>query len=93
MLDSNSDGTIKNYMEDCVWDVLDTIITRLNVCTCDVCRKDMTAITLNSLPPKYVVTRKGEFYAKLNALQQQFEVDIIASLTKAAKMVGENPRH
>jgi len=54
---------------------------------------DIRAIALNSLPPKYVVTRKGELYTKLSSLQQQFDVDIISAITKAAVIVGRNPRH
>ena len=56
-------------------------------------RSDIKAIALNALPQKYVVTRKGELYAKVNTLQNQFEVDIIAAITRASVIVGRNPRH
>jgi len=84
---------IKNYMEDCVSDMLDSVLEEIHSCTCEKCRYDITAIALNSLPSKYVVTKRGELYTKLASLQQQFDVDIIAAITKAAVIVNRNPRH
>ena len=84
---------IKNYMEDCVSDMLDSVLTEINSCTCQKCKYDITAIALNSLPSKYVVTKRGQLYTKLAALQQQFDVDLIAAITKAAVIVNRNPRH
>ena len=84
---------IKNYMEDCVSDMLDSVLDEIHSCACERCRYDITAIALNSLPSKYVVTKRGQLYTKLNALQQQFDVDIIAAITKAAVIVNRNPRH
>ncbi len=84
---------LKNYMEDCVDDLIIPVLKRINSCTCESCILDVKAIVLNNLPPKYVVTRKGQFYTKLSSLQNQFEVDIIASITKASSMVSKNPRH
>ena len=84
---------MKNYMEVCVDDMLMPVLKGINSCTCETCRFDIRAIALNSLPPKYVVTRKGHLYTKVYALQQQFDVDIIAAITKAAVIVGRSPRH
>lgn len=84
---------IRNWMEYCVDDMLPHVMKDLDCCTCENCRFDIKAITLNSLPPKYVVTKKGQLYTKLYSLQQQFDVDIIAAITKAAAIVAENPRH
>lgn len=84
---------MKNYMEVCVANMLTRVLEGINTCTCENCRYDITAITLNSLPTKYVVTKQGQLYTKLYSLQQQFDVDIIAAITKAAAIVAENPRH
>lgn len=84
---------IRNYIEDVVFDALDTIIKDLDVCQCESCKHDIAAITLNSLPPKYVVTRKGELYTKINTLHQQFDVDTISAITKASTIVKKYPRH
>ncbi len=84
---------IRNYMEICVSDMMDAILKDLNCCTCETCRYDIFAIALNSLPPKYVVTKRGQLYTKMSTLQQQFDVDIIAAITKAAVLVSRTPRH
>ena len=84
---------LRNYMENCVQDSLKPVLTAINACQCDQCSADIMAIALNSVPPKYVVTRKGELYSKLSTLRQQFDVDIIAAITKAAVIVGRAPRH
>jgi competence protein ComFB len=84
---------IKNYMEDLVSDMLEQVLKDITVCKCDKCKYDITAIALNSLPPKYVVTRKGELYTKLASLAQQSDVDIISAITKASVIVSRNPRH
>jgi competence protein ComFB len=88
-----SDIRIKNYMEDCVSDMLDQVLKDINVCSCEKCKYDITAIALNSLAPKYVVTPKGELYTKLSSLAQQSDVDIISAITKASVIVNRNPRH
>ncbi len=84
---------IKNYMEEIVFNQMKEILSDINVCTCDKCLLDIAAIALNDLPPKYIVTEKGELYSKIDTLRQQFEVDVIAAITKAAVLVKRNPRH
>jgi competence protein ComFB len=80
-------------MEVCVLDQLETVLESLNACTCDNCLHDILAISLNRLPAKYVVTKKGELYTKINNIQAQFEVDIIAAIAQASAIVSRNPRH
>ncbi len=84
---------LKNFMEDVVLSLMQDILEDIDVCKCDKCFMDIAAIALNSLPPKYIVTEKGELYSKVETLKQQFEVDIIAAITKAAVLVKRNPRH
>ena len=84
---------IKNYMEELVFSMLNSVIGDIDVCSCSKCRMDIAALALNELPPKYIVTEKGELYSKVNILRQQFEVDILTAITKAAKRVKEHPRH
>lgn len=85
---------LKNYMEDAVFQVLDSIISnRPEVCQCKRCRLDIAAITLNNLTPKYVVTEEGEIYAKTQKLHHQFEADVIPSILAAIDKVAKNPRH
>lgn len=84
---------IKNYMEEIVSRQIHEVLRDINVCNCEKCMMDITAIALNNLPPKYIVTEKGELYSKIGTLQQQFEVDVIAAITKAAVIVKRRPRH
>jgi len=84
---------IKNYMEEIVFNQMKDILNDINMCTCDKCLLDIAAIALNDLPPKYIVTEKGELYSKINTLGQQFEVDVVAAITKAAVLVKRKPRH
>ncbi|NSW90966.1 MAG: late competence development ComFB family protein [Firmicutes bacterium] len=80
-------------MEELVFSMLKNVIDDIDVCSCDKCMLDIAALALNELPPKYVVTEKGELYSKVNILRQQFEVDILTAITKAAEKVKEHPRH
>ncbi|MCX7921615.1 MAG: late competence development ComFB family protein [Clostridia bacterium] len=84
---------IKNYMEEIVLNQMKDVLNDINMCTCDKCVLDIAAIALNDLPPKYIVSEKGELYSKINALRQQFEVDVISAITKAAVLVKRKPRH
>lgn len=86
---------LHNLMEIEVKHTLNHLIHTTNSmnCTCDQCKLDVAAIALNSLPSKYIVTEKGLLYSKAANLNQQFETDIITSLTKAIKQVNDSPRH
>lgn len=84
---------IKNYMEEIVFSLIGEVLEDINVCTCDKCILDIAAIALNELPSRYIVSEKGELYSKINSLKQQFEVDVISAITKAAVLVKRNPRH
>lgn len=85
---------LKNYMEDLVLQQLDNlIIDNGNMCKCEKCRYDIAAMALNILPPRYVVTDKGETYVKIKAQEQQFVVDIITAITAGMDIVKKNPHH
>jgi competence protein ComFB len=84
---------LKNYMEEFVFNQMAEVLDDINMCKCEKCIMDIAAIALNDLPPKYIVTKKGELFSKVDSLRQQFEVDIIAAITKAAVIVKRNPRH
>ena len=84
---------LKNYMEDCVDNLMPTIIKDLNICKCSQCKMDIKAYALNQLPPKYIATSEGHMFAKIAAMGNQFDVDVVTALSNAAKLVGANPRH
>lgn len=83
----------KNIMEDIVENKMNQIQGTLGCCTCEHCRSDIIAYALNHLPPKYVVTAKGEVYSKLYTLSVQHDADIMSALTQGANLVAKNPRH
>ena len=85
-----------NLMEFEVKHTLNHVIKTASIninCQCDSCKLDIMAIALNLLPPKYIVTDKGLLYSKVSNMNQQFNADIIASLTKSIDIVNKNPRH
>jgi competence protein ComFB len=56
-------------------------------------REDILALTLNSIPTKYVTTEQGKQYAQLvEVYKLQYETDVTAALTKAALKVMKRPR-
>ena len=86
--------SLKNYMEDLIKYKMPSILKSMpDVCKCERCDLDRLAFALNNLPPKYVVTTKGKLYAKLNALEGQFDTDIVRVITAAAIRVDQSPRH
>jgi len=88
-----SNFTIKSLMEDIVFLMMEEIIKDKKVCKCNRCRMDIAAIALSNLPPKYVVTREGEVYAKTDLLSRQFRTDVIIQLINAIDIVSSNPHH
>jgi competence protein ComFB len=86
---------LHNLMEELVRQRMDEVIAvdSSSFCPCMQCRLDAMAIALNSLPPRYVVTERGEIYSKAEALEIQRFVDVVAAVTKALRMVREKPRH
>jgi competence protein ComFB len=85
---------LNNFMEKLVMEKLDIVINaNPKVCKCQRCRYDIAALALNSLPTYYVVTAAGATYTKMNSLDQQFHVDIVAAITQAIKIVRKDPHH
>jgi len=84
---------IYNFMETAVLSHLDATLLKIGACQCDDCRADVTAIALNNLPTKYVVSRRGEIFSKINNMEQQRSVDVISAITEAATIIAKNPRH
>lgn len=69
------------------------VMEKMKVCNCPVCVNDVLALTLNSLPTKYVTTDAGKQYFQLDMYKKQYETDVLAALTKACVRVKASPRH
>jgi competence protein ComFB len=86
---------LHNLMEKIVEQRLEEILAKdqSGLCRCSQCRLDVTALALNNLPSRYVVTERGEAYSKANSLEIQLYVDVLAALTRALQAVNRKPRH
>lgn len=69
------------------------VMERMKVCTCPTCMNDVMALTLNSLPTKYVTADAGKQSSELDIYKKQYERDVLAALTKACVRVKASPRH
>lgn len=84
---------IKNLMEELVLKKIEEIWENEDMCKCERCKLDVAAVALNQLPPRYVLTDKGEVYAKTDTLETQKNVDFITAIMKGIKVVKSNPSH
>ena len=85
---------LKNFMEDLVWQRLDEIIDgHKHVCSCEICRYDIVALALNSLPPRYIVTNQGEIFSRIKSLEHQLNIDIFTAISHAIQIVSNQPHH
>lgn len=87
------DYELNNYMEVIVKEKLEELLADDEICKCEHCKKDIMALALNDLPPRYVVTRKGEMYSRVDSLFLQSSADVTGAIVKAMKKVKDNPRH
>lgn len=85
---------LHNIMEDRVINITDDLMKgEKDFCTCDRCKLDVIALSLNSIKPRYVVTEKGELYGRTNMMNSQFDVDIVKEVTRSIDRVRKSPRH
>lgn len=80
-----------NVMEDIVRERLEVHLKYSDCCKCDVCIGDMMAIALNTLKPKYVNSKKGELFSKIDSTKYQNTVDIDVAVAKAIDIVSTRP--
>jgi competence protein ComFB len=84
---------LKNLMEAVVSQAIDDIRKHYIFCSCSRCRLDITAIALNKILPRYVVSEKGESYGRAELLAMQGDLDILSIVLDSVKKVQQNPRH
>lgn len=89
------DIVLVNKMESAVKQMLDEIIKQYdkNFCTCERCKLDIIALTLNALPAKYVVTEIGNAVTNVDLDSVQSKANIIMALYAAIDIVSSRPRH
>lgn len=86
-------AVIVNIMELLVEEMAAKYISLFGLCPCEQCRKDVIALALNHLPPKYVVMPKNNIRPRLAMYESRFNATITAQILHACKEVLENPRH
>ena len=80
-------------MERIVSDKIIYFMRQFECCTCEKCIADTIALTLNGLPPKYIVTEPAAEAPLLSFYTNHFISEITVEATKACMTVKENPRH
>lgn len=82
-----------NVMERIVEDKIIYFMKQFEVCTCDRCKTDTIALTLNGLPPKYMVMDKAAVDPMVSFLTGRLISQVTVEAVKACTQVKEHPRH
>ncbi len=95
MYNKDSNINFENFTAVIVDEVLEDLlkVPSLEICKCERCILDIKALALNKLPPKYVVTRRGEVFAKLDIFRNQIRVDVLKAVVESIEIVKKNPSH
>jgi hypothetical protein len=79
-----------NVMESIVLEKLDSVLARFKCCKCDRCKKDIVALALNKLPPKYMVLMAGR---PTPDIDPQTNAQVLSAMIQAVLAVRAHPRH
>ena len=83
-----------NEMESVVKSIVENHLRdKQNLCTCDRCKMDMIALTLNALMPRYVVTTLGGAVTNVDLQGIQAGADIMMALMRSSEIGKRKPRH
>ena len=72
--------------------MLDSTLDRFNCCKCDKCKKDIAALALNRLKPRYVVMKEGE-QEKRRKAELENGSEVTGALVQAILVVKKAPWH
>lgn len=86
------DMILVNLMEELVLSRLDSTLMRFNCCKCNKCKKDIAALTLNKLEPRYVVMKRDDNQKKKYA-DEEYGSAVTGALVQAIMLVKKEPRH
>ena len=83
-----------NIMEEVVIDSVKAMLAVCaDVCKCDTCMYNISAIVLNSVPPHYVTTKTGEMYSRAEQLDSASKTQISVEVARAIEKVRSRPLH
>lgn len=91
-LPESQDMILVNLMEELVLSRLDSTLMRFNCCKCNKCKKDIAALTLNKLAPRYVVMKSGDKDKRAQA-EAEYGSAVTGALVQAIMLVKKEPRH
>lgn len=81
-----------NVMEDLVLSKLDSTLARFNCCKCNKCKKDIAAVALNRLTPRYMVMKEDDA-VKRQSVEEEYGSEVTSALIQAILIVKKSPRH
>lgn len=77
---------IYNIMESLVWTELERISqTTRDMCSCSLCKSDITAYALNCLPAQYVSTEEGETRVKNLETEEHVHGIVVEAINHVSK--------
>lgn len=82
-----------NVMQVLVEEKASVYTNVFGLCQCKRCLEDVKAITLNNLPPKYVVLAEGDRIPRLTVYEGRFGSEITSRLLQACELVKNRPHH
>jgi competence protein ComFB len=82
-----------NIMEGIVRDRLDHLLENFDCCKCEICKDDMMALALNSVPTKYVTSHKGELFGRTDTMNQSHATGLDIIVVKCINKVARTPNH
>ncbi|MBS4224066.1 late competence development ComFB family protein [Lederbergia citrea] len=85
---------VTNIMEDIIQKEIIKNLNQLHMsCTCEHCLSDVLALSLNELPPRYIVNQERSPYVRaIYEADRQGSINILKTISKAAKLVSDNRR-
>ena len=78
-----------NVAELAVKERIEEAMDKFKCCQCDHCVKDVLALAVNNLPPKYIVRNELDQALEI----RRYDADVISALVNAVIKVNQNPRH
>ena len=83
-----------NIMEDYVVEQVKLMIARDGeMCGCETCVYNISAIALNTLTPHYITTHKGEMFARISKLNIMEMAKITIEVLRAIEVVRNKKMH
>jgi competence protein ComFB len=83
-----------NVMEDEVVEQARLLIARDGeLCGCDICVYNVSAITLNNLKPHYITTNRGELFARVGKLNVMERTQVTIEILRAIEIVRNKKMH